>query len=82
MRKNKGDVTYFIEKEGNDVYIDEMRNEKFINKFIETVDKILSYRGHGTDISLMLNNDILLEYRNQIFDFIKIIEKDGNFSGI
>jgi len=73
-------IYYIIqEKEGIGVYSEEVGKKEFVIKFIENVDTILRHRGHGTDISLMLPNDLLLEYRNKIFDFIKIIEKEDIF---
>jgi len=73
-------IYYIIqEKEGIGVYSEEVGKKEFVIEFIENIDTILRYRGHGTDISLMLPNDLLLEYRNKIFDFIKIIEKEDIF---
>ena len=72
---------YFILKEKENICNTEVKNEKIL-EFIEVVNDILCYRGHGTDISLVLNNEILLKYRNKVFDFIKFIEKDGDFSGM
>ena len=72
---------YFILKEKENICNTEIKNEKIL-EFIEVVNDILCYRGHGTDISLVLNNEILLKYRNKVFDFIKFIEKDGDFSGM
>ena len=80
---NKSDFLYFyfILKEKENICNTEVKNEKIL-EFIEVVNDILCYRGHGTDISLVLNNEILLKYRNKVFDFIKFIEKDGDFSGM
>ena len=72
---------YFILKEKENICNTEVKNEKIL-EFIEVVNDILCYRGHGTDISLVLNNEVLLKYRNKVFDFIKFIEREGDFSGM